>query len=91
MKPTTYHAQELKEMAEEYNRWLEDSGKHKNRFYPFLKGMSSVFDIFGTGNYGISDCDNPLYARKDLTPEQKDAIALASDRQRAMKTLEDLL
>ena len=61
-----------------YNKYLESL---KN----FKRKIKATFNIFGQKIY------HPLYSRDDLTAEEKDSIALASDWQRVRKTLDKFL
>lgn len=93
---TIEHAQEFDKSVSEYNEWLASlenpKVQKKNNWRAFFRGMGSILDIFGnsfstqTFAYG-----HLLYSRADLSPEQKDAIALASDWQRVDRSLDKIL
>ena len=54
--------------------------------------MDSVSYIFGSfSDLRTFGYNHPLYSRHDLTPEQKDAIAIASDFQRVGNTLDKVI
>jgi len=91
---TAFHAQEFDEMVEKYNEWLTSLEKPKvqkrNYWADFLRGLSSVGGIFPVDQETFQ-YTHPLYSRTDITPEQKDAIALASDLKRMDKTLDTVI
>ncbi len=73
------------------NEWLknaEDPKKMKPRYFKaFLRGMESVLNLYGKIEPFEFISSNPIYSNKDLYPEQKDAISLASDWRRVSKNL----
>ncbi len=87
---TVDYAQEFDESVAKYNEWLTSlenpEVQRKNHWRAFLEGMGSILDIFGN-SFG----PKTFYSRDDLTPEQKDAIGLASDWQRVDRTLDRIL
>jgi len=92
---TVIYAKEFDEFVSQYNEWLVSLGNPKvqrqNRWHAFFRGMGSVLDLFGTSSLSLSEYSHPLYPRGDLTSEQKDAIALASDWQRVDRALDTIL
>lgn len=104
MNQQTNHASEFDKIVNQYNEWLalpsenqKVQSQRQNRWPAFLEGMGSVLDIFGASSANQSEYSDPseykhpLYSREDLTPAQKDAIALASDMQRVGITLDDII
>jgi hypothetical protein len=95
------YTKEFDETVREYNEWLsslEPEAQKINYRRAFLRGMDSIFG--GMGSFFGSSCrektseseyEHPLYSREDLSPEQKDAIALASDFQRADMSLDKII
>ena len=97
MDRQTPHAHEFDETVRSYNEWLASLGnsrvqRHNGR-HAFFQGMASVLelDIFRASSTDQFKRRHPLYSRKDLTPSQKDAAALASDWQRVDRTLDEIL
>ncbi len=68
-------------LVRSYNEWLASRDKKPRTIVSWVAGLL----LKQKGYY------NPLYCREDLTPEQKDAIALASDWQRVNDNLEKIL
>jgi hypothetical protein len=68
----------IDEEATAYNAHL-DTRLSESRWRSFLRGMGSVFIVGGSSVEGLLYAVNPIYARTDLTPEQKNAIALRAD------------
>lgn len=91
-KTRKQHTQEFDETIKEYNDWLASLGntkiQRKNRWLAFFKGISSIFHYQTRSSFRLN---HPLYKRKDLTPEQIDVIALASDWKRVGNNLEEIL
>jgi len=83
------YSKEFDDIVIKYNEWLSSienpKVRKKRNLIAFLKGMGSAINLFGENNFQNS---HPLYFRKDLSPKQKDAIALASDCMRVKKDLE---
>ncbi len=96
------YAKEFDEGASKYNEWLAKCGEwptsledqkvqRSNKLHSFLRGMGSVLDIFGVSLYSNFRYCHPLYSRGDLSPTQRDAIALASDWQRVDRALDKII
>ena len=88
--------QEFDELVMDYNKWLisleNPKVQKRNNYRSFLRGICSVLDIFGISfNTQTFEYNRPLYYKKDLSPKQKDAIALASDWQRVNITLDKII
>lgn len=93
---TVDYAQEFDESVSEYNKWLttleNPKVQKRNRWLAFFRGMGSVLDIFGNSSSNQTfQYNHPFYSRDNLTPEQKDAIALASDWQKVNKDLDNII
>ena len=86
------YSKEFDDLVDEYNKWLESprtfGSSFLNGLFDFAKGFSSVFDFSGNSPKIEHYQWHPIYSRKDLTPSQKDAIALASNFKRVEKSLE---
>jgi len=84
--------QEFDTSVNQYNQYLSSldnpEARKKNNRSAFFRGMTSVLGIFDPTKPQFS---HPLYSREDLTPIQKDTIALASDWQRVDMTLDRVL
>ena len=91
----TFYAKEFDETVSQYNEWLASLENPKiqrqNKWRAFVQGMGSVLDIFGTSPIRQTRYSHPLYSRQELTPAQKEAIALASDWQRVGTTLDNVI
>ena len=87
------YVQEFDDSVKGYNHWLESlenpKAQRRNKVHVLLTGMGSALDLFG--NSSNNSNIHPLYSRDDLTSQQKDAIALASDWQRVDRSLDKLL
>ena len=66
--------------------------KTRSALKEFMNAMGSLLNIAGNSSshtsqeYGIQ-----LYSRKDITPQQKDAITIGSDMKRIITRLDTLL
>ena len=83
---------EFDDLVNRYNKWLGQSKDERYSFSRYLKaffrGFGSLLDITGSSSKIEFYPWHPIYPRKDLTPQQKDAIILASDVKRVEKILE---
>ncbi len=96
IRETKDPAQEFDELVTKYNEWLASSENLRFRSGGLLKnilwGAGSVFNISGDLLPSQPFRHNhPVHSRDDLTSEQKDAIALASDWQRATEKYEKMV
>lgn len=98
------YEKEFDDAVEKYNRWLKSikqiSKKPKakqiskwNKWRNYLIGAGSIIDLFpNQTKINIKKKHiHPLYSRKDLTLQQKQAISLASDLKRVNKTLDKII
>jgi len=79
------YIQEFDKFVGEYNLSLENSEIRKRNWTAFFSGMGSVLNIFGNS---IEPFSHPC---GDLSPEQKEAIELASDIRRIDKNLDKII
>ncbi len=81
------YSKEFDKMVKEYNNWFshqEDSPNQKRELFDaFIQGL-----MFKSPTINKSK-KNPLYFRNDLTANQKDAVALASDWQNVYESLDN--
>jgi hypothetical protein len=93
------YAREFDEHVSRYNQWLaslenpEDRTRNKVRtfFGGFINSLGSLLNVFGNSPRNSLAENNPIYSDNNLSSEQKDAIALASDWKRAGKELDKIL
>lgn len=77
LKPIDYF-----QIIKKYDSWLESLKKSR------LLGSIACINLVRTSN--ILE-NSPIYLNDDLTPEQKDYIALSSDWNKVGKTLQDII
>lgn len=86
------YAKEFDGLVDEYNQWLASlenpNIQNRKRREVFLEGLGSLLDFGGLGSH--QNNIHPLYSRRDLISEQKDAVALASNLKR-LGNLDELL
>lgn len=92
------YAKKFDEFVSEYDKWLASLENPKvlrrnrwSRWSAFFIGVGSLLDISGALSFNRLGYSHPLYFREDLTPEQKDAIVLASDWQKVDRTLDNII
>ena len=95
-RQTAHYAEEFDESVGKYNEWLASllnpKVQRRNWWGALFRGVDSVSYIFGSfSDLRTFGYNHPLYSRHDLTPEQKDVIAIASDLQRFDNNLDRII
>lgn len=86
MDKRDFLGKEFDEIVKEYNDWLNSLQNPKKKIIT-QSITSGFFNLIGFNTKYM----HSLYSRSDLTSEQKDAVALASDWKRAKDNLEKIL
>ena len=94
--PTVDYVQEFDKLVMKYNERLASLENPKvqkrNKWRAFFNGMGSVLEIFGNPfDTKTFEYSHQLYSKDNLTPEQKDAIELASVWQKVDKKLDNII
>ena len=100
MRTDTDYGKEFDNEVDNYNKWLSSHSSMERAKEGARKVRGSFSQDFVSGLYymlawnveiPLLKMRHPIYGKEELTPEQKDAIALASDVKMAVaKTREDL-
>lgn len=81
---TSDRSRSFDDLVEQANDWLENPPSFGRGLKHFLQGFLSPFG-FKTNGMG-----HPIYDNDELTPEQKDAIMLASDVRRTDRYIDGI-